>query len=101
MNKITDKFKKFLFRWLDTNFDASAFNKDILKEEHYLVINSNDKEYRIHVTLRNKKIHISAELFYKMHTFFGVSYGDLSDIFREYLSDKLDFDFTWYPTLPN
>jgi hypothetical protein len=101
MNKITDKFKGFLFRWLDTNFDASGFDKDVLKEENYLVINSNNKEYKIHVTLRNERIHITADLFHKMHSFFGVTYGDLSDIFREYLSDKLDFDFTWYPTIPN
>jgi hypothetical protein len=101
MNEITEKFKRFLFRWLDTNFDAREFNKDVLKEEHYLVINSNNKEYKIHITLRNERIHISAELFHKMHSFFGVSYGDLSDILREYLSEKLGYDFSMYPTLPN
>ena len=101
MNKITDKFKGFLFRWLDTNFDASEFNKDFLKEENYLIINSNNKEYKIHVTLRNQRMRITADLFHKMHSFFGVDYGDLSDLFREYLSEKLDYDFTWYPTIPN
>jgi len=101
MNKVTEKFKGFLFRWLDTNFDASGFNKDVLKEEHYLVINSNNKEYRIHVTLRNEKIHISAELPYKMHTFFGVGYHDLIDLYKEYLSEKLDYNFSRYPIILN
>jgi hypothetical protein len=101
MNKVTEKFKGFLFRWLDTNFDASGFNKDVLKEEHYLVINSNNKEYTIHITLRRDRILVSHELFAKMHSFFGVSYGDLSDLFREHLSEKLDYDFSRYPTIPN
>jgi hypothetical protein len=101
MNEITDKFKGFLFRWLDTNFDARGFDKDLLKEENYLVISSDDNEYTIHITLRKDRILVSHELFAKMHSFFGVSYGDLSDIFREYLSDKLDFDFSKYPVMPS
>jgi hypothetical protein len=101
MNKITDKFKKFLFRWLDTNFDADEFDKDLLREENYLVISSDDKEYIIHITLRRDMILVSRDLFHKMHSFFGVTYGDLSDIFREYLSEKLNYDFSRYPTIPN
>jgi hypothetical protein len=101
MNKITDKFKKFLFRWLDTNFDASGFDKDLLREENYLVIRSNDDQYIIHITLRRDRILVSHEFFAKMHSFFGVSYGDLSDIFREYLSEKLDYDFSKYPVMPS
>ena len=101
MNKVTEKFKRFLFRWLDTNFDASGFDKDLLREENYLVIRSNDDQYIIHVTLRRDRILVSHELFAKMLSFFGVSYGDLSDIFREYLSEKLDYDFSKYTVTPN
>lgn len=101
MNELTEKFKGFLFRWLDTNFDASGFDKDLLREENYLVISSDDKEYIIHITLRRDRILVSHELFAKIHSFFGVSYGDLSDLFREYLSEKLDYDFSMYPTIPN
>ena len=56
MNKVTEKFKRFLFRWLDTNFDASGFDKNLLREENYLVIRSNDDQYIIHVTLRRDRI---------------------------------------------
>ena len=101
MNEITEEFKGFLFRWLDTNFDVDEFDKDFLREENYLVIRSDDKEYTIHITLRRDRILVSHELFAKMHSFFGVSYGDLSDLFREYLSEKLDYDFSRYPTIPS
>ena len=46
MNKITEKYKKFLFRWLDAIFDDDKFNKDFLIEKNYLIILS-DSEYII------------------------------------------------------
>lgn len=100
MNELTDKFKGFLFRWLDTNFDASEFDKDLLKLESSLIIGSNGNEYIIHITLRKYRILVSHELFAKIHSFFGVGYGDISDLFREYLSEKLNYDFSTYLTLP-
>jgi hypothetical protein len=100
MNKITEKYKKFLFRWLDAIFDDDKFNKDFLIEKNYLIILS-DSEYIITVNLLKGRINVTAGLFHKMHSFFGVSYGDLSDLFREYLSEKLDFDFSRYPVGPN
>ena len=99
MNKVTEKFKRFLFRWLDTNFDVEEFDKGKFIEENYLVIRSNNNQYIIHVTLPVTWIFVSNELFVKMHSFFGVSPGDLSDLFREYLSEKLDYDFSNYPVL--
>lgn len=48
---MSEKFKKFLLRWLDTNFDASEFDKDLLKEENHLIIRgNNDDDVVIHVT---------------------------------------------------
>ena len=99
---MSEKYKKFLFRWLDTNFDESEFNKDLLKEENYLIIRGNsDDDVVIHVTLRKNRILVSHEFFGKMNSWFGVGAGDLSDLFREYLSEKLDYDFSKYPVMPS
>ena len=76
---MSEKFKKFLFRWLDTNFDASEFDKDLLKEENYLIIRgNNDDDVVIHVTLRRNRILVNHEFFGKMNTWFGVGSGDFS-----------------------
>ena len=46
-------------------------------------------------------MNISSDLFHKIHELFGVSFGDIGDVIRDYLSLKLDYDFTYYPTVPS
>jgi hypothetical protein len=99
---MSEKYKKFLFRWFDTNFDDEEFDKGLLKKENYLIIRDNsDGEVVIHISLRMDRILVSHKFFGKMNSWFGVGAGDLSDLFREYLSEKLDYDFSKYPVMPS
>lgn len=89
---------KFLFRYLDTIFSKDQFDKEEFDEVNVYEIHSD--KYGIQIKRLTTRINVTAELFHNMDDLFSVSYGDLSDLIRNYLSSKLDFDFTFYPTVP-
>jgi hypothetical protein len=96
---ISERMTNFIYRFLDTIFTYEQFNKDEFSDEYVYEIYSD--QYKISIVKLLTRINVSADLFHKMHGLFGVSYGDLSDLIRDYLSDKLDYDFSNYPTVPS
>ena len=96
---ISENMTQFLYRYLDTIFHKSQFNKEEFEDENVYEIFSD--EFYISIVKLKTWIRVSADLFHKMHGLFGVSYGDLGDVIRDYLSMKLDYDFTYYPTIPS
>lgn len=96
---ISENMTQFLYRYLDTIFHKSQFNKEEFEDENVYDIFSD--EFYISIVKLKTRIRVSADLFHKMHGLFGVSYGDLGDVIRDYLSMKLDYDFTYYPTIPS
>jgi hypothetical protein len=90
---------QFLYRYLSAIFSESQFNKEEFADESVYDIYSD--EYKISIVKLTKRMNISADLFYKMHELFGVSYADIGDVIRDYVSLKLDYDFTYYPTVPS
>lgn len=96
---ISENMTQFLYRYLDTIFHKSQFNKEEFEDENVYEIFSD--EFHISIVKLTTRINVTAKLFHKMHVLFGVSYGDLSDLIRNYLSLKLDYDFTYYPTIPS
>ena len=96
---ISKNMTQFLYRYLDTIFSESQFNKEEFIDENVYEIFSD--EFHISIVKLTTRINVTAMLFHKMHALFGVSYGDLSDLIRNYLSLKLDYDFTYYPTVPS
>lgn len=95
---LSDSMYKFLLRYLDIIFTKEQFNKEEFNEDDFYVIYSND--YTITITKSTQRILVSSELFTKIHDLFGVGWGDFGDLLRDYLSDKLDYDFEKYPTMP-
>ena len=96
---ISENMTQFLYRYLDTIFHKSQFNKEKFEDENVYDIFSD--EFYISIVKLKTWIRVSADLFHKMHGLFGVSYGDLGDVIRDYLSMKFDYDFTYYPTIPS
>ena len=96
---ISKNMTQFLYRYLDTIFSESQFNKEEFADESIYDIYSD--EYKISIVKLTKRMNISSDLFHKIHELFGVSFGDIGDVIRDYLSLKLDYDFTYYPTVPS
>lgn len=96
---ISKKMTQFLYRYLDTIFSKSQFNKEEFADESVYDIYSD--EYKISIVKLTKRINISSDLFHKIHELFGVGFGDIGDNIRDYLSLKFDYDFTNYPTVPS
>lgn len=88
----------FLYGYLDTIFNTDQFDKDEFEDSTVYEIHSED--YKIIIVKLLTRINMSADLFHKLHSLFGVGYGDLGDTLRDYLSMKLDYDFSKYPTVP-
>jgi|LakMenEpi03Aug12_release.lakeMendotaPanAssembly.Ray.scaffolds.fasta_scaffold06336_21 hypothetical protein len=97
---ISERMTQFLYRYLDTIFNEDLFDKDEFSNEPSLFLIYGDA-YTFEISKILTRINVTADLFHKMHGLFGVSYGDLSDLIRDYLSDKLDYDFSNYPTVPS
>lgn len=96
---ISKNMTQFLYRYLDTIFSKSQFNKEEFADESVYDIYSD--EYKISIVKLTKRINISSDLFHKIHELFGVGFGDIGDNIRDYLSLKFDYDFTNYPTVPS
>ena len=96
---ISENMTQFLYRYLDTIFHKSQFNKEEFEDESVYDIYSD--EYKISIVKLTKRMNISSDLFHKIHELFGVSFGDIGDVIRDYLSLKFDYDFTNYPTVPS
>jgi len=97
---ISEKMTVFLFKYLDTIFKKEYFDPEEFSEEPSLYVIYGDG-YTFEISKLLQRINVTAKLFHKMHSLFGVSYGDLSDLIRYYLSDKLKYDFKFYPTVPS
>ncbi|NBO23023.1 hypothetical protein EBU94_06770 [bacterium] len=96
---MTEKMKQVITIYMDSLFKPIQFDKEEFQDESVYMIYSED--YTINIVKLTTRINVSAELFHKLHVVFGVGYGDLSDFIREYLSKKLDYDFSLYPTVPS
>jgi hypothetical protein len=97
---ISEKMTIFLFKYLDNIFDKKHFNPDDFNEEPSLYVIYGDG-YTFEISKLLQRINVTADLFHKIHSIFGISYGDLSDLIRYYLSDRLNYDFKYYPTIPS
>jgi hypothetical protein len=79
---ISKNMTQFLYRYLDTIFSESQFNKEEFADESVYDIYSD--EYKISIVKLTTRMNISSDLFHKMHELFGISYGDIGDVIRDY-----------------